>query len=65
MWGAAVRDTPHALRHIFATHFIRDGGSVYSLKHILGHSDIKTTERYVHAASAGDTAVALDRMDWL
>jgi integrase/recombinase XerD len=53
------------LRHSFATQFIRDGGSVYTLKHILGHSDIKTTERYVHAASVQDIAAALDKMDWV
>jgi integrase/recombinase XerD len=63
MKGAAVRGTPHALRHSFATQFIRDGDSVYTLKHILGHSDIKTTERYVHAASIDDMAAPLDKMD--
>jgi len=56
---------PSSLRHSFATQFIRDGGSVYTLKRILGHSDIKTTERYVHAASVDDIAAALDKMDWV
>ena len=32
---------------------------------LLGHSDIKTTERYVHAASVQDVAAALDKMDWV
>ena len=62
---AGISGTPHTLRHSFATQFIRDGGSVYTLKRILGHSDIKTTERYIHAASVDDMAAALDKMDWV
>jgi integrase/recombinase XerD len=53
------------LRHSFATQLIRDGGSVYTLKRILGHSDLKTTERYIHATSLEDMAAALGKMDWL
>ena len=36
------------LRHTFASHFMMNGGDIYHLKEILGHSDIKTTMRYVH-----------------
>ncbi len=40
----------HDLRHTFAAHFVMNGGSIYDLKAILGHSNIKMTERYAHLA---------------
>jgi integrase len=33
-------------RHTFATHYIMNGGKMGTLKEILGHSSIQTTERY-------------------
>lgn len=42
----------HDLRHTYASHFVMNGGSVYTLQAILGHSDIKTTERYAHLSKA-------------
>ncbi len=38
----------HDLRHTYASHFMMNGGDIYHLKEILGHSDMKTTERYAH-----------------
>jgi site-specific recombinase XerD len=35
---------------------------VYTLKRILGHADIETTERYVQAAGVDDIAAAVERM---
>ena len=36
--------TPYELRHIFATNFIRNGGDAFTLKTILGHTSISTTQ---------------------
>ena len=38
----------HDLRHTFGSHYMMNGGNIYDLKEILGHSDIKTTMRYAH-----------------
>ena len=38
----------HDLRHTFASHFMMNGGNLFDLKELLGHSDIKTTMVYAH-----------------
>jgi integrase len=57
LWGA-VRDKAgldkgvrlyDAARHSFASQLINSGVSVYSVSHLLGHSNIKTTEKYLHS----------------
>jgi integrase len=40
--------TAHTLRHTHATRLIQNGMSIYEVKEILGHADIKTTMRYAH-----------------
>ena len=37
----------HDLRHKFAIDYLRNGGDVYDLKNILGHTSVKTTEIYL------------------
>jgi len=38
----------HDLRHTFASHFMMNGGNLYDLQKILGHSNIEMTMRYAH-----------------
>lgn len=42
---------PHLLRHTFGTSFILGGGSVELLRVYMGHSNIDTTQRYLHVAN--------------
>jgi len=43
--------TPHTLRHTFATQFYRQTKDIETLRRILGHSDISTTQIYVTLAN--------------
>lgn len=40
----------HDLRHTFASHFMMNGGNITQLALILGHTDQRVTQRYIHFA---------------
>jgi len=46
----------HDLRHSFASLLINSGRTLYEVQHILGHTQIKTTQRYAHLSQ--DTLLA-------
>jgi integrase/recombinase XerD len=46
----------HSLRHAFATHSIENGMNIFTLKKLLGHEYLDTTEIYVHTSMKFDQA---------
>lgn len=50
--GIAQHVHPHMLRHTFATHMLDGGADLVSIKALMGHKSIATTERYIHVSTA-------------
>ena len=46
----------HDLRHSFASLLINSGRTLFEVQHILGHAQVKTTQRYAHLSQ--DTLLA-------
>lgn len=64
VWAQRARITkrvsPHRLRHTFATHLVRAGVNLVTIRDLLGHRLITSTQIYLHV-TADDLRVAADK----
>jgi site-specific recombinase XerD len=55
-----ARVTPHTLRHVFATNYLRKGGSIEKLRMMTGHKSYDMLKDYLHLAEMGGDSMQKD-----
>lgn len=60
--GAEVSASCHRLRHTFASHLLEQGAEMVSIKELLGHASISSSERYAKVSNQKVKQVYLKTM---
>jgi len=54
--------SPHTLRHTFATTLLKQGENILTIKELMSHRNLRTTERYLHIDNE-DLKTAVGKID--